>query len=492
MRELTENKGLVYEFGRFVLYPHERVLFVDGNPVHLADKVFDTLLVLIQNNGKLLTKGEMMASIWEESFVEEGNLAKNVSRLRKILNTGDTQMIETMPRRGYRFRADVREKVGDPEMIVHRHLQVRITQTITDSGESETFTSGTSTNENGGEASVRYQGRDIGGSTDGDRVVPRALETLPRTSRKTFPIRAGITLFAIAASALVYYLYISGDRVETGGTINLTRNVAEDNMPAWSPDGTKIAFISNRDGAEEIYVMSAKGGNVTRLTHTAAVEYTATWSPDGSKIIFDSDRDGNRELYAMNADGSNQTRLTFDPSSDAGLVSFSSDGEQFVFARSSSSERSTSYRYDIFVMNADGGGEKQLTRNPRFDAEPVWSPDGKSIQFISDRDNNFEIYSINLDGSGETNISQNPANDYFIAWTPDGKRLICMGDSEKPEFNQIYLMNPDGSGRRQVTSFTDKIVRVAYSPSAQKFAFVSRRDGNYEIYLTDTKALFNE
>ena len=482
MREVPENKGLIYEFGRFVLYPHERVLLDEGEPVHLADKVFDTLLVLIQNNGKLLTKSEMMASIWEESFVEEGNLAKNVSRLRKILNTEDAQMIETLPRRGYRFRADVRQMDGDPEILVHRRLQIRITQTVTDSGEPETLTGGTSVNA-------------IGSGTDLGRVAPNARETLPLHSRKKFLTRhgivGGITLFAIAASALVYYLFIYGNRVETGGTINLTRNVAEDNMPAWSPDGTKIAFISNRDGAEEIYVMNSNGGNVTRLTHTPAVEYTATWSPDGSKIIFDSDRDGNRELYAMNANGSNQTRLTFDPSSDAGLVSFSPDGGKFVFARSSSSERSTSYRYDIFVMNADGGGERQLTKNPKFDAEPVWSPDGKTILFLSDRDDNFEIYSVNPDGSGETNVSQNPANDYFIAWTPDGKRLICMGDSERPEFNQIYLMNPDGSGRRQITSFTDKIVRVAYSPSAQKFAFVSRREGNYEVYLMDTKALFN-
>src|SRR5687768_3909632 len=124
MRELPENKGLIYEFGRFVLCPHERVLLADGEPVHLTDKVFDTLLVLIQNNGRLLTKDEMMASIWEETFVEESNLAKNVSRLRKILNTGDAQMIETMPRRGYRFRADVRQMDGDPEILLHRRLQV--------------------------------------------------------------------------------------------------------------------------------------------------------------------------------------------------------------------------------------------------------------------------------------------------------------------------------------------------------------------------------
>ena len=93
MDELKDNKGLIYEFGKFVLDPRERVLLADGQSVHLSDKVFDTLLFLIQHNGRLLTKDEMMASIWEESFVEESNLAKNVSRLRKILNSDDVQMI---------------------------------------------------------------------------------------------------------------------------------------------------------------------------------------------------------------------------------------------------------------------------------------------------------------------------------------------------------------------------------------------------------------
>jgi len=87
MSETPENSGIKYEFGKFVLDPQERVLLSDGGPTHLSDKVFDTLLLLVRHNGQLLTKDEMMTSIWQESFVEEGNLAKNISRLRKILNT---------------------------------------------------------------------------------------------------------------------------------------------------------------------------------------------------------------------------------------------------------------------------------------------------------------------------------------------------------------------------------------------------------------------
>src|SRR5437868_2927164 len=107
MHETVENKGPLYEFGGFVVDPDERVLLVNGKNVHLADKIFDTLLLLLRHNGHLLTKDEMMSRLWEDSYVEEGNLAKNISRLRKILNSEGTEFIETLPKQGYRFVGEV-------------------------------------------------------------------------------------------------------------------------------------------------------------------------------------------------------------------------------------------------------------------------------------------------------------------------------------------------------------------------------------------------
>src|SRR5258706_15619065 len=132
MHEVSENKGFIYEFGNFVLDPRERVLFSDGLPVHLADKVFDTLLLLIEHHGRLVTKDEMMASVWDESFVEEGNVAKNVSRLRKILNANGEELIETLPRRGYRFPGDVKSLGPRTKLFGRRDLKVKITQTFCD------------------------------------------------------------------------------------------------------------------------------------------------------------------------------------------------------------------------------------------------------------------------------------------------------------------------------------------------------------------------
>ena len=128
MNEEVEKPGRIYEFGNFVLYPRERILLAAESPVHLTDKVFDTLLLLVENNGRLLTKDEMMSALWQESFVEESNLAKNISRLRKILNTDGDELIETLPKRGYRFRSDVKEIDEDTRLLVHRQLRVKFSQ----------------------------------------------------------------------------------------------------------------------------------------------------------------------------------------------------------------------------------------------------------------------------------------------------------------------------------------------------------------------------
>ncbi|QYO66298.1 winged helix-turn-helix domain-containing protein [Leptolyngbya sp. 7M] len=105
-----ENKGFVYECERFVLDPFERTLLIEGQSVHLPAKEFETLLFLVEHNGQALSKEEILAAIWPDTFVEEGNLTKQISRLRKVLNTSEQQFIETIPKHGYRFTADLHRK----------------------------------------------------------------------------------------------------------------------------------------------------------------------------------------------------------------------------------------------------------------------------------------------------------------------------------------------------------------------------------------------
>lgn len=124
--EVTGDKEVIYEFGRFMLDPPGKTLYLDGQPIHLPAKEFDTLLMLVQNNGRALSKDDLLAAIWGETFVEEGNLAKQISRLRKILNTDGAEFIETIPKHGYRFYAEVR--VRRPESAtIERQIVNRVT-----------------------------------------------------------------------------------------------------------------------------------------------------------------------------------------------------------------------------------------------------------------------------------------------------------------------------------------------------------------------------
>jgi DNA-binding winged helix-turn-helix (wHTH) protein/TolB-like protein/Tfp pilus assembly protein PilF len=113
--ENADHKRLIYEFDGFVLDPNERTLTVNGVPVHLPAKEFDTLSFLVEHSGRAVSKDEMMSAIWGDAFVEESNIAKQISRLRKLLNTGGNELIETIPKHGYRFKvSDLRVREAEP------------------------------------------------------------------------------------------------------------------------------------------------------------------------------------------------------------------------------------------------------------------------------------------------------------------------------------------------------------------------------------------
>jgi Tol biopolymer transport system component len=161
---------------------------------------------------------------------------------------------------------------------------------------------------------------------------------------------------------------------------------ASHDEPAWSPDGSKIAYRSNEAGSLDVWVMDADGTNAHRLTDAGASNGEPLWSPDGTKILFDSDRgrpDGSwgLNIWMMNADGSDPTRLTDTEAGDI-ATSWSPDGTTIAFQRS---VNRSDYAWDIWVMNADGTGQHQLTDWVGSDGGALWSPDGTQLMFTSDR-----------------------------------------------------------------------------------------------------------
>ncbi|MGH7672147.1 MAG: fibronectin type III domain-containing protein [Gemmatimonadales bacterium] len=141
----------------------------------------------------------------------------------------------------------------------------------------------------------------------------------------------------------------------------------------------RIAFASDRDGNEEIYVMNGDGSGVTRLTHDPAADGNPVWSPDGTRIAFVSLRSTYPHIYVMNADGSGVVQRTYGSASDYNPT-WSPDGARIAFRSNFQGNE------EIYVMNADGGGIVRLTKDAAFDGSPAWSPDGTRIAFVSDRD----------------------------------------------------------------------------------------------------------
>ena len=168
---------------------------------------------------------------------------------------------------------------------------------------------------------------------------------------------------------------------------------------------------------DEIYVMNADGTAQTRVTISPkSDDWNPSWSPDGSRIAFVSKRNGISEIYVINADGSEPMRLTFNKSRDWDST-WSPDGSKIAFASRRDAD------FEIYVMNADGSEPTRLTHNNVPDWNPTWSPDGSKIAFASERDGNSEIYAMNADGTNQINLTQSKSVDTRPSWSPDGSKI---------------------------------------------------------------------
>ena len=261
----------------------------------------------------------------------------------------------------------------------------------------------------------------------------------------------------------------------------------------------RIAFVSNRDGNAEIYVMDADGGNQRNLTNHPNGDFDPSWSPDGKRIAFISDRDGhvnirnspNYEIYVMDADGGNQLNLTNDPHNDSS-PSWSPDGQRIVFSSDRDNDRGLNI--EIYVMDADGENQERLTNNLTEDQYPSWSPDGKRIAFSARRDGHFEnefgityeIYVMDADGGNEQRVTENRNNDWNPSWSPDGQRIAFSSDRKGDVVNwDIYVMDADGGNPQNLTNNRHPDYSPSWSPDGERIVFMSYRDENSEIYVMD-------
>jgi len=259
----------------------------------------------------------------------------------------------------------------------------------------------------------------------------------------------------------------------------LTTSLAYDDQPKWSPDSSKIAFMSGRDGNLEIYTMNPDGSGQTRITNNVAADGFPAWSPNGTKIAFvrgDLSNPSTFEIYVMDANGSNQVRLTTDSVID-GVPSWSPDGTKIVFMSGGSSVFDPN-AFEIYRIDADGNNRTRLTNNSIVDGQPSYSPDGTKIVFGSGNalsPNGIEIYVMNADGSNRIQLTNNALTDGFPAWSFDGASIVFASGSVGDETTaELFVMNANGTNPAQLTNNFDldwfpDWQRIATPPSQIQF-----------------------
>jgi Tol biopolymer transport system component len=219
----------------------------------------------------------------------------------------------------------------------------------------------------------------------------------------------------------------------------ITAGPNEDDSPAWSPDGRQIAFVSVRGDVSDIFVMNADGSNVRQVTRGLGQNIHPMWSPDSSRILFNTtyfagqgqkddraseesrvigeNRDDSIDLATIRPDGSDLQRIT--QGGGYTYASFSPDGRSILHRRQQGKVS------QVFLMNADGSDDHNLSGVSSSDGWPAWSADGKRIIFSRHGGNGFQIFVMNRDGTGVRQLTDATGEFVNPRWSPDGKKILC-------------------------------------------------------------------
>ena len=484
----------VYEFGPFRMDVQRRVFTRGGHAIPLAPKTFDLLVFLVRSDGRAVSKQELMTALWPDAFVEEANLSFQISALRKALGESGSRWIETLPRRGYRFVAAVRDVHAEAEAPVERSHPTR----------RATFAIALVFVLVGATVVGLYRFLERSRSANGDSGVGSAIVPVTR-----FPGRETQPAFSPDGRQIAFAwdgveennsdIYVK--LLDTGGQLQLTTDPAPDHSPVWSPDGRHIAFT--REGeAGGIYLVPALGGAERKLAEIFPTDVyhrgayyqfgrnTLSYSPDGKYLaVADAAAAGEPfSIFLLEIETGEKQRLTFPPAASVGDDSpaFSPDGRTLAFARLMAGGR------DIYVVPVTGGELRQLTwestvRPGSFTDGLAWTPDGLEIVFASNRIGSFLLWRVPVSGGAPAQIKVDAQDVSRPAISRFGNRLAWIQTSSD---RNIWRMEVPGTAgqhpiptRLIASTATDS--NPQYSPDGERIVFGSNRSGTGEIWLSD-------
>ena len=408
---------VTFEFTPFVLDPAKRVLLRAGVPQTLTPRAFDLLLLLVQQRDRVLSKDEILRTVWADTVVEESNLNQQVFVLRKALN-GDghgPEYIATIPRRGYRFTADVRER------------------------------------------------------SENDRPPAATVETTPAPSRgwslRVLSLAAGLTAGGVLLAAIL--ISSRSSAVDSEPQIRrVTALPGLEQFPSISPDGNFVVFSwSGTDpaAAPDLWIKAIDGDARQRLTETPAAEVYPAWSPDGRDIAFVR---GSAGVFIVSALGGPERHVF-----SSGLsVGWTPDSRSLLVR-----DRTNEGPHGILRIELANGARHQVTQAPSGIGDGTFdvSPDGQSLAFVRyERPGIGAVHTVPIAG-GEPRRLTDWIPISHVAWSPDGRHILysvnddvfrIAADSTRIERGHKVLhtggvglsMSRPGAGRPGRLAFTEK------------------------------------
>lgn len=224
--------------------------------------------------------------------------------------------------------------------------------------------------------------------------------------------------------------------------------------PTWSPDGTRLAYVSFESRKPVIYVHSLPTGQRVAVANYKGNNSAPAWSPDGGRMAFVLTRDGNSQIYIANADGSGLKRLTQTSGIDTEPV-FSRDGSQIYFT----SDRSGGPQ--IYVMSVDGGNARRITFNGTYNISPRVSPDNKTLAFIARRDGQFRLATLDL-ASGDERLLTNSSRDESPSFAANGRMIMYA--TEMAGRGVLAITSPDGRIRQRLSMSASDVREPTWGP----------------------------
>ena len=461
----------LYEFGPFRLDTAERRLLRDGEPVPLTPKAFETLVVLVERSGHLVEKDELMKTLWPDSFVEESNLTNNVWALRKTLGQGQNgqRYIETIPKRGYRFAARVREIPPPGEaLVVEKHT---LTHIVTEEEVS---------------AHEEIEATLVPVPTPHAAAIARPHRTKRALSSARALVVAALLVVGTATALSLYWL-IRPRQPENRATVPVPFNEisisrlttsGKTTHAAISPDGEYVAHVTVDAEGDSLWVRHVSAPTGVRVAGPAATEYVSvTFAPDGDSIYYVTlDRDkGDTALYRVPVLGGPSSMVAH----DTYPIDFSPDASQIAYIRMYPDGSR------LLLANADGTNERVLAtrRQPElfrgFWNAPAWSPDGKTIACqvrLKDERGQYEtVIGVSVeDGSQRPLTSERWSYTGQPMWLADGSGLLVTANESETTPAQVWHISPESGEARRVTHDLNDYYDLSLTADSSRLAAVQK------------------